>query len=53
MKQETIDRIRKFTDDRDWEQFHSAANLANPSSSRQQNSWSASSGTMRSMTCSM
>lgn len=28
MKQETIDRIRKFTDDRDWEQFHSAANLA-------------------------
>lgn len=28
MKQETIDRIRKFTDDRDWDQFHSAANLA-------------------------
>ena len=28
MKQETIDRIRKFTDDRDWNQFHSAANLA-------------------------
>ena len=28
MKQETIDRIRKFTDDLDWEQFHSAANLA-------------------------
>ena len=28
MRQETIDRIRKFTDDRDWEQFHSAANLA-------------------------
>ena len=28
MKQETIDRIRKFTDDRDWEQFHSAENLA-------------------------
>ena len=27
MKQETIDRIRKFTDDRDWDQFHSAANL--------------------------
>lgn len=28
MKQETIDRIRKFTDDRDWEQFHTPANLA-------------------------
>ena len=28
MKQETIDRIRKFSDDRDWEQFHSPANLA-------------------------
>ena len=27
MKQETIDRIRKFTEDRDWEQFHSPANL--------------------------
>ena len=22
MKQETIDRIRKFTEDRDWDQFH-------------------------------
>ena len=28
MKQETIDRIRKFTDDREWDQFHSPANLA-------------------------
>lgn len=28
MKQETIDRIRKFTQDRDWDQFHSPANLA-------------------------
>ena len=28
MKQETIDRIRKFTDDRDWQQFHSPSNLA-------------------------
>ena len=28
MKQETIERIRKFTEDRDWEQFHSPANLA-------------------------
>ena len=27
MKQETIDRIRKFTQDRDWEQFHSPTNL--------------------------
>ena len=27
MKQETIDRIRKFTEDRDWDQFHSPANL--------------------------
>lgn len=28
MKQETIDRIRKFTSDRDWEQFHTPSNLA-------------------------
>ena len=28
MKQETINRIRKFTEDREWEQFHSPANLA-------------------------
>ena len=28
MKQETIDRIRKFTEARDWDQFHSPANLA-------------------------
>lgn len=28
MKYETIDRIRKFTDDREWNQFHSPANLA-------------------------
>ena len=28
MKQETIDRIRKFSEDRDWEQFHTPSNLA-------------------------
>ena len=28
MKQETIDRIRKFTEDRDWDSFHSPENLA-------------------------
>lgn len=28
MKQETIDRIRKFTEDRDWDQFHAPMNLA-------------------------
>lgn len=28
MNQSTIDRIRKFTEDRDWDQFHSPANLA-------------------------
>lgn len=28
MKAETKDRIRKFTEDRDWDQFHSPANLA-------------------------
>lgn len=28
MNQETIERIRKFTEDRDWDQFHSPANLA-------------------------
>ena len=28
MRQETIERIRRFTADRDWEQFHTPANLA-------------------------
>ena len=28
MNQETIDRIRKFTSDRDWEQFHTPKNLS-------------------------
>ena len=28
MKPQTIERIRKFTEDRDWDQFHSPANLA-------------------------
>ena len=28
MRQETIDRIRKFSEDRDWDQFHSPENLA-------------------------
>lgn len=28
MKQETIERIRKFTEDRDWDQFHTPSNLA-------------------------
>lgn len=28
MNRETINRIRKFTEDRDWEQFHSPENLA-------------------------
>lgn len=28
MKRETLERIRKFTEDRDWEQFHSPVNLA-------------------------
>jgi len=28
MTEETINRIRKFTSDRDWDQFHSPANLA-------------------------
>ena len=28
MKQETLERIRRFTADRDWDQFHSPANLA-------------------------
>ena len=28
MKQETIKRIRKFTTDREWDEFHSPANLA-------------------------
>lgn len=28
MNPKTIDRIRKFTSDRDWEQFHTPSNLA-------------------------
>ncbi len=28
MNRETIERIRKLTEDRDWDQFHSPANLA-------------------------
>ena len=28
MKQQTIDRIRQFTIDREWEQYHTPANLA-------------------------
>lgn len=28
MRRETIERIRKFSEDRDWDQFHSPANLA-------------------------
>lgn len=28
MTQETINRIRQFTEDRDWDKFHSPANLA-------------------------
>ena len=28
MKQETIERIRRFKEDRDWDQFHSPSNLS-------------------------
>ena len=28
MREETINRIRRFTENRDWDQFHSPANLA-------------------------
>lgn len=28
MNKSTIERIRRFTEDRDWDQFHSPANLA-------------------------
>ena len=28
MREDTIERIRKFSEDRDWDQFHSPANLA-------------------------
>lgn len=28
MNQQTIDRIRKFTEDRDWDHFHTPENLA-------------------------
>ena len=28
MTQQTVDRIRRFTEDRDWEQFHTPGNIA-------------------------
>ena len=28
MREKTVNRIRKFTEDRDWDQFHSPVNLA-------------------------
>ena len=28
MQKETVERIRRFTEDRDWDQFHSPENLA-------------------------
>ena len=28
MKQDTIERIRKFSEDREWDQFHTPSNLA-------------------------
>ena len=28
MKRETLERIRRFTEERDWDQFHTPANLA-------------------------
>ena len=28
MKEETVERVRRFVSDRDWEQFHTPANLA-------------------------
>ncbi|HAE45238.1 MAG TPA: nucleotide pyrophosphohydrolase [Lachnospiraceae bacterium] len=28
MREDTINRIRKFSDDRDWDQFHTPVNLA-------------------------
>ena len=28
MNKQTVERIRKFTEDRDWDQFHSPGNLA-------------------------
>ena len=32
MKQKTLDRIRRFTIDRDWDQYHSPANIAKSTS---------------------
>ncbi len=53
MKQETIDRIRKFTEDRDWDQFHSPANLAKSIVIEQLNFWNVFNGMMRNMIYSM
>ena len=53
MKQETIDRIRKFTEDRDWDQFHSPANLAKSIVIEAADFWNVFNGMMRNMIYSM
>lgn len=37
MREETVNRIRKFTEDRDWDQFHLPANLVKSIVIEQQN----------------
>ena len=53
MKQETIDRIRKFTADRDWEQYGNSIIhrpiSPSPFPSKQGNCWNAFSGVIRIM----
>lgn len=49
MKDETIRRIRQFTEDRDWDQFHTPVNLAKSISIEANELWSVFSGAIRIM----
>lgn len=49
MKSETIDRIRKFTEERDRDKFHSPSNLAKSIVIEAQNYWNVFNGQMKSM----
>lgn len=53
MKEKTIERIRKFTEDRDWDQFHSPANLTKSIVIKAAECWSVSSGMRQNMICSI
>ena len=53
MNKETIERIRRFSIDRDWDQFHTPENLAKSIVIEARSFLSASSGAARTSTSSM